>query len=316
MNTPDFSGIDPLRVPEARRRVAALNEYLSLPNPSSNDTLRIAASIGLSRSQFCRLARVWRDHRDASLLVVGKRGPANRKYNVDHRAISIAQELLAEAGPTATLALIAPQIEQRCAEAGISPPARSTINNYIKAARAGTATPAAGPPRIVVGRMWFHIPIAAAGSDDMPTLLTAVLLPERIVVEHGISADPLSPPSVNDLIDRLAGVSSSDGEARKLLLDPDDRRVGSEALSRAGLGSTRSYNRSVQRELSKAFGGSLGPLAVIHQRGMARPATKRVITRHDEKLPAENAVEIIENAVLSHNASICMAPVRFSLAPY
>ena len=29
MNTPDFSGIDPLRVPEARRRVAALNEYLT-----------------------------------------------------------------------------------------------------------------------------------------------------------------------------------------------------------------------------------------------------------------------------------------------
>ncbi|WP_156001360.1 hypothetical protein [Sphingopyxis sp. MC1] len=170
MNTPDFSGIDPLRVPEARRRVAALNEYLSLPNPSSNDTLRIAASIGLSRSQFCRLARVWRDHQDASLLVVGKRGPANRKYNVDQRAVSIAQELLAEAGPTASLALIAPQIEKRCAEAGISPPARSTINNYIKAARAGTAAPAAGPPRIVVGRMWFHIPI-------------------RLVMAHEIVAD-------------------------------------------------------------------------------------------------------------------------------
>jgi len=311
----DFSAIDPLRVPEARRRVAALNKYMNLPNPSSNDTLRIAGSIGLSRSQFCRLVRVWRDHRDVSLLVVGKRGPANRKYNVDERAITIAQELLAETGPVATLAMIAPKIEQRCAEAGIAPPARSTVNNYIKAARACTGAPAAGPPRIVVGRMWFHLPVAGTSVDAMPTLLAAVLLPERFLVAHAISTDPLSPPSINDLIDTLAKNSSPQGASRPLLLDPDDRRVGSEALSRAGLGGTRSYNRSVQRELSKAFGGRLGQLEAIYQRGMARPATKRVITRQAEALPKSNVKLMIENAVAFHNASIVKNTAAFSLVP-
>lgn len=74
MSEPDFSGIDPLRVPEARRRVEAIRRYLALEAPSSADTTRIASTIGLSRVQFGRLVRAWRDHRDAALLVVGKRG--------------------------------------------------------------------------------------------------------------------------------------------------------------------------------------------------------------------------------------------------
>ncbi|RUA15526.1 MAG: hypothetical protein DSY55_06135 [Clostridia bacterium] len=68
MSEPDFSGIDPLRVPEARRRVEAIRRYLALEAPSSADTTRIASTIGLSRVQFGRLVRAWRDHRDAALL--------------------------------------------------------------------------------------------------------------------------------------------------------------------------------------------------------------------------------------------------------
>lgn len=69
MREPDFSGTDPLRLSEARRRIDALNPYPDLPSPRTVDATRIAASISLSRWQFQRLARVWREHRNPALLV-------------------------------------------------------------------------------------------------------------------------------------------------------------------------------------------------------------------------------------------------------
>lgn len=315
MSEPDFSGIDPLRVPEARRRVAAIDEYLKLPDPTSADTERFARTVGLSRVQFGRLARIWRDHRDARLLVIGKRGAATRDYGIDGRAADIAKRLISDAGAAATLAGIAPDIERLCSEAGVTPPARSTINNWIRATRAHAAVAVEGPPRIVIGRMWFHLPVAGMPVSAMPTLLGAVALPERIVLAHAVSTDSSTPPSVSKLIDRLTAMRTSDAPLRPLLLDPDDRRIAADALDRAGLGATRSHNRSVQRELSKAFAGRLGRLPVIHQRSMARPATKRVISRQDQPLTAEEVVTTIGDAVDAHNAATVMAPPPFDLAP-
>jgi hypothetical protein len=314
MSEPDFSGIDPLRVPEARRRVAAIEAYLTLPDPTSADTERFGNSIGLSRVQFGRLARVWRDHRDARLLVIGKRGAATRDYGIDGRAADIARRLIHIAGPAATLAKIAPEVELRCAEAGVAAPARGTINNWIRAELARAAIPADGPPRIVIGRMWFHLPVVDMPPNSMPTLLAAVALPERVVLAHAVSTDTSMPPSVSDLIDRLAAMRIGGATPRPILLDPDDRRVAIGALDRAGVGRTRSHNRSVQRELSKAFAGKLGPLAVIHQRGMARPATKRVISRQDQPLPAEQVVATIDDAVVAQNATALTGPPPFDLA--
>lgn len=315
MSEPDFSGIDPLRVPEARRRIAALNAYLALPSPTSVDTERFARSIGLSRNQFGRLARVWRDHRDARLLVIGKRGAATRDYGLDPRAVAIANDIIGAAGAAAALARVAPEIERQCAEIGAIPPSRQTIYNWIRAARADAGATAEGPPRVVVGRMWFHLPVSGAPADAMPTLLAAVLLPEQIIVAHVISTDPQAPPSVGELVDTLARTRTPGAAPRPLLLDPDDRRVAASALDRASLGGTRSHDRSVQRELSKAFAGRLGPLSVIHQRSMARPATKRVITRQDEPLPAADAVATIEEAINSNNVATLTVAPAFDLKP-
>lgn len=314
MSEPDFSGIDPLRVPEARRRIAALNTYLALSAPTAKDTQRLAESIGLSRTQFSRLARVWRDHRDARLLVIGKRGAATRDYGIDPRAVAIADDVIERAGASATLARLAPDIQSRCAAIGATPPSRQTIYNWIRTARtvAGAATD--GSPRVVVGRMWFHLPVNGLPADAMPTLLAAVLLPERLIVAHTISTDPQTPPSVADVIASLARTRVLGAPPRPLLLDPDDRRVAADALDRAGLGDIRSHDRSVQRELSKAFAGRLGPLAAIHQRGMARPATKRVITRQDEALPAADVVVAIEEAVAASDAAFPTEIPEFDLA--
>ena len=94
MPEPDFAGIDPARVPEVKRRIGAVESYLSLPTPSGRDAIRLARSIGLTRYQFQRLVNAWCEHRDAKMLVVTKRGKASRDYGIDPRAKAIADEVI------------------------------------------------------------------------------------------------------------------------------------------------------------------------------------------------------------------------------
>ena len=127
MIEPDLSGIDPLRLQEARRRVAAIEQYLMLSSPRTADANAHAAGVDLSRWQFLRLVRVWREHRDARLLVIGKRGRATRPYSIDARAAEILEEVIGVTGGRADLAVVAVEVERRCASEGILPPARATI---------------------------------------------------------------------------------------------------------------------------------------------------------------------------------------------
>ena len=314
MSEPDFSGIDPLRVPEARRRVEAIRRYLALEAPSSADTTRIASTIGLSRVQFGRLVRAWRDHRDAALLVVGKRGPATRDYGVDTRALAIMQRAIAETGAETTLNALAAEIDQQCMARGIAPPARGTINNHLKKARARGGTAISGPPKIVVGRGWFHLPIVGVPHETMPMVLLAVALPERFILAFDVCLDASEPPHPGELVDKIASRTRAGAQPRPILLSPDDRKVAADALDNAGLHASVSYGRSVQRELSKAFGGRIGELAIVHQRGMARP-TKRALGKQDHALDPASARKVIEDAMRTHNMGLPSGPPRYELIP-
>lgn len=314
MDEPDFSGIDPLRLPEARRRVALIEEYMALPSKTTADAVAFGARIGLSRFQFARLVRAWREHRQPRLLVVGRRGPATRDYGIDPRAAEIARGALEESGPDAELATVAPVVEARCAEAGVTPPSRPTLWTWLRKARAAGATPAGGPPRIVVGRLWFHLPVIDAAPGDMPTALVAMLLPERRIVAHLASADEARPPAVADLVDLLVAGAAPGAPARPLLIEADDRRMADSALARSGLGGVRPHARSVQREIGRAVGGRLGTLAALHRRGSARPETRRVVQRQDERIAPAAALAAIDAAVAAHNVRLPDPAAPFAVA--
>jgi len=317
MSEPDFSGIDPLRVPEARRRIEAINEYLALPNPNTADAKRVAAKIGLSPWHFQRLARIWSEHRNPTMMVVGRRGPSSRDYGIAPRAAAILREEIEKAGADAELATVAPEIEQRCRSENVIPPARATIWNHIRKARAGTGT-AAGPPRIVIGRMWFHLPVTALTDgwpgSDMPTLLVAATLPERIILAHRISVDERYPPSVADLIADLLSKQSTSAQPRPLVMDAADRRAARKALADGGLGGVRPHNRSLQRQLARAFGGRLGSLPALYQRSLARPESKRIVQRQDERISPGAAQAVIQDAIHASNIAIGVAAPDFSIA--
>ena len=264
MSEPDFSGIDPLRVPEARRRVEAIRRYLALEAPSSADTTRIASTIGLSRVQFGRLVRAWRDHRDAALLVVGKRGPATRDYGVDTRALAIMQRAIAETGAETTLNALAAEIDQHCMARGIAPPARGTINNHLKKARARGGTAISGPPKIVVGRGWFHLPIVGVPHETMPMVLLAVALPERFILAFDVCLDASEPPHPGELVEKIASrtrASSTRGTRPRGATSNSGART-KPTLTECRSGSTRTW--SISR-------GAKPPL----RRNRARPSVRR-----------------------------------------
>lgn len=313
MSEPDFSGIEPLRLPEARRRVAEITGYLQLHSPTISDADHRAAQLGLSRFQFYRLVRVWREHRKPSLLVIGRRGKSNRNYGLTERAVEIAHEEIASAGAGAELATVALAVEARCSAEGVAPPSRPTIWAYIRKARAAVVA-LDGPLRILVGRFWFHLPVMDAPSGSMPMLLGAVLLPERIIIAHEVSTDPDQPPSIATLVETLAALRTPGAAKRTLLLDPNDRRAASSVLAAAGLGHVASHPRSVQRELSRAFGDQLGPLKVIYRRGAAKPATRRVSTRLDQPLQESDALSVIAEAVDSSNVLSPVETPAFDIA--
>ncbi|WP_294301040.1 hypothetical protein [uncultured Sphingomonas sp.] len=310
----DFTGIDPLRVPEARRRITALEEYLALPSPGTADAKRISKTIDLSHLQFQRLARVWRDHRDPRLIVVGKRGPNTRSYGIAPRAIEISNQVIEASPADASVTEIAIEIERLCAVEEVAPPSRPTVWSYVRKARAAGRVPAAGPRRIVIGRMWFHMPVKDQPADAMPALLAAVLLPEGHVIAHRVSVDPLSPPSVDGLLAELSDRRSKGAAALPLVMDVEDRRAAEEALDAAGLSAVSGQRSSTQTDLSRAFNGQLGPLTVIHRRSKARPATRKPETRLEQALDATEAVSVIEAAVASNNAATLMSTPAFDIA--
>jgi hypothetical protein len=317
MSEPDLSGIDPLRVPEARRRIASLNEYLALPDPTTADAKRISAKIGLSPWYFQRLARIWSEHRNPAMIVVSRRGPSNRDYGVDPRAAAIVRQEIEKAGSNAELATVAPQIERRCRSENVIPPARATIWNHIRKAQAATGV-AAGPPRLIIGRMWFHLPVTELidgwPGSDMPTLLVVVALPERIILAHRISVDERYPPSVADLVTDLVPYQSTGAQPRPLLMDAADRRAARNALATSGLGGIRPHKRSLQRQLARAFGGRLGSLSALYQRSLARPESKRIVQRQDERISPEAAQAVIRDAVQAHNLAAADSPPEFTIA--
>jgi hypothetical protein len=123
----DLSGVDPVRVPEARRRIEAIRTYLALENPRTADAVRIGESVGLSRWRFVRLVTAWRLHRDAKLLVMDRRNDSGPTSSISPVTAGIMDEVIREVGTNATLRSIAERIGARCADVGLEAPGQPTI---------------------------------------------------------------------------------------------------------------------------------------------------------------------------------------------
>ena len=301
MSKPDFSGVVPTRMAEAQRRIRVIEDYLAIQQPSGDDTVAAARELGISRWTFTRLATSWRNHRDPAMLVRSPTGKARRDYGIDRQAKAIAIKAIQEAGFTAELSTVAPVVERECQTAGIKPPSRSTIYNYILAERRAGRLRFDETPCLVIGRMWFHIPLLGGRLNELPCALLAVALPERRVLAHAISADRDRPPRIDGLIRDLIAKTINGTDPRKILLDRSDAKTSGGIFAQNGIKAPKAAKLSPQKILARAFGDKIGELDPIYHPTGALTKPKYVMGRHDQPLTAHAAVSVIEAAIAASN---------------
>lgn len=307
MNEPDFSGINPLRVPTARRRLAAIREYLALPDRTADDTIRIGQSIGLSRWAFQRLVKVWTQYKRVELLVENKADPTHKKRTIPDRVIEMLRDEIFKAGPDASLKKLKPIIAARCADEGYQAPSSATIDRHLQLARTERPEMMGGEPRIIIGRVSFHLPVKEDRTDaiahPLPQVILAVALPECIVLQYQVSVNLDEPPSVEKLVQDLLSGQTTEAKARPLMMDPIDRRLTRDLFKRFGIKKIDPNKSAVQKEMARAFGAKFGNLIPIYHPNHAKPGRRLVLTRQDEPLTKDEAIAAIENAIAKNNDS-------------
>lgn len=292
----EFTGVEPLRLAEAKRRAAIVDEYVSEEKRSVAETDQFAQRMGVSRNQFYVIARAWRIFRDpARLGVKGGDGPP-QGTRLDARANVILQE---ELGAATDLKRLISNVQQRCDEEGIKPLHANTIRHRFRQKQ--VLMPFLdGPPRFLISRGWFLLPMEKPIAGMPPMLLTATLLPERRIIAHRLSFNGPNPQLAREVISDVIQQRCDGADRRGLLIDKSDRTTCLDLLNAAGIDKERGWGGSVQAEASRFFAGHVGDLEAIFQIGSASPSRATFWTK-ERPIGESEAREVIERAIIVNN---------------
>lgn len=317
MEEPDFSGIDPVHLDGARKRLAAIREYQAIDRPTRADSERIAASVGMSVGAFYTLNRAWTQHRNVNALAMPKRNKKARTPSISPRVKGVVEQVIADLTPFVKPKSIYDTVIERCLAEGLKVPSRGTVVSAIQDARAKNTGPVAGDAQIVIGRFWFRLPVhdddGVVITTRTPCLLMAVALPERQILAHEISTDDSKPPSLEKLLMTLVAMQSDKAEIRSLHLHRHDKEIARSTL--ASNDSKISITISgVQADLNESFGGKLGDHSVMVAYGRIHPDSPGYeISRQEEPTTKQRAEGLIHKAVSENNASRHLAVPKFKL---
>lgn len=306
MSRPEDSGVNPLRLPMALRRLAAIKKYLKLSNPTQQDTKEIAQSVGLSRSYFQTLVNAWLAHQDISLLVPKTDQKKGRGVRLNPRVYEILDEEVRNPvhhfhGPSITA-----QIQLRCKGEGLPAPSSGLIAGRIRKAKAENPEANNPAPRIVVGRAWVKLPTRSIQGDEItahPAVLLAVALPEGVVLNWRMALNDEQSPSMRDFVIDLVGGETLGALERPLWMQGVDIRAAGDTMTEVGLENLREYPLSVQNELVRCFNEKLGSLRVYFRARYKSNDASKILKWEDEPVSRDTAFGVIGKAIASHNAS-------------
>lgn len=275
-----FASLNHPVVAEARRRIAILEKYLAIERPAVSDADANATRIGVSRTQFYNLAEAWKLRRDPRELGLIKGYTSSRDYGVDACALHILDE---EVVRTQSFSTLVSAVAARCLSGGFNPPSDQTIRDRLREWQALEPN-LDGPRRLLVSRTWFHLPVRGLASRVMPVLLSATLIPERLIVAHELSLDETEPPDLQRLLMDLQSLCVTGAHKRGLLLDPADRRHANRLLENEGWNVERGWTGSIQREASRHFAGRLSERSVMRSRisSSSRPMRRSDWTKSEK----------------------------------
>ncbi|MEG4930201.1 hypothetical protein QUA99_25235 [Microcoleus sp. F10-B2] len=300
---PDFSGINPLRVKTARHRLKVIEEYLALPKRSRAEKLAAATALNLSTSAFQRLINNWQKYKSVSKLVVDGTAPVrNKKFHPDVRKMIMDE--IDEAGHNASVSKIHRNVTQGCQAIGQKAPSLPAVYDILLEAQSQKPELVGGEPRIVIGRIWFKLPIFDQISNKTTTqlanLLIAVALPERIITSHVVTIGDVE-PCFKNLLDDLRATEIIDAPFRPLVMKLADLRANRAIVNGHGFELLVPPELSTQTEIKRAFGTQFARLTPFYRRKLLKPDVENLLCRQDQPLTEDEALAVVETAITDSN---------------
>jgi hypothetical protein len=299
----DWSQVPVERRPEVRRRIAVLDRFLAIANPSAQDRRLAAEDIGVSSSMFSALTRAWaRDKNPAHLPGAHTRSrdrPAGRSVPPGTEPIIAA--VLQELGPVDPSRGIR-EVEARCQAAGLKSPTRPTLRRRFRMA----ADPDAPCPSqlmiqgLTIDSCALDLPTTFRESLRAPVVTAAFAEPGGRIVGYRCAFERHSGKGAATLVRNLI-------RTEPLLLDLNiaitaahalEWRLLIELLNDGGV-AAETRIQSPSREFRRLVGESLGGVRLA-QRRTTNPAAD--LRARAKPLAEATARDIVAEAIGIHNS--------------
>ena len=291
----DLSQVHPLRWKEIRGRIGVVKAYLEQSDHSLECREQFAKQLKLSVGQFRRLTRSWEIHRDAAAISGARSIPRfgiERSDGIGSKMLDLISDGIAIAGAHSTIAKVTDEISRQCHQAGVSLPAPAVVWKYLMEARSSSTERLPDiDTSIVIGRVWFELPVEAHRNERLrlPECLIALDLPTRRVLAWTTNTQLGRPPTLTDLLPTLpqnATIRATDLEAGHGTIAPQDARL--------------LIDDGAQAEIVRYIGWRIGDVSVKYRRPRKDPA-KLVSSARDAALNRDDAILAISYAIQTHN---------------
>lgn len=178
-----FSGIHPSYLEDTRQRVSLIEKFLA-GDRSRSSLIETADAIGLSPSRTGRLIRSYELHRDPK-LISGDGRRQSRSASTSGRDLvrQAIDATISSLGTTADAREIEQAVASACEDAAVAPPSTQLIWKSLAKARRKNREPATNvSPKLLVGRVWFQLPVELEqGTVERPEALIALRLPDKSI---------------------------------------------------------------------------------------------------------------------------------------
>lgn len=290
----ELSGVHPTDWKLTRERLRAIEHFLAGQRTPS-DLRATAESLQLSVSRLRRLARSYELHKDARALSGSRRG-GPRGTSDSRRAFArdAIGRAIGQLGTLASARDINEVVARECEGANLRPPTIQQIWKSLAAARRQNRAPARGmEPSLIVGRVWFQIPVVYAFGEAArrPEAVIVLELPSKLIRACVADFELGRIPLAWDAIDGLECNLPIHATSIELGPCPAERK-SREVVT----------NDGAQAELVRCLGNGIGDLEILFRK--PRSTADSLVTGPAGALSLIEAGNAIAMAIARHEAEI------------